>query len=118
MPRIPADRIKKVFIQIRVRKNQREEIREKARAMGTTVTDMILKSLDRITVKKLEAKPAPEIVALEQEKNRQLARIGNNLNQIAKKANTEGEIKTKEIDLAVSLVYSLEEKLISKVLNP
>lgn len=98
MPKIPQDKIKKVFVQIRVRADQKEKIKEKARAMNTTVTDMILKSLDRITVKRPQAKPDPEVVALEQERNRQLAKIGNNLNQIARAVNTyKTDIEASEI---------------------
>ena len=47
----------------------------------------------------------------------QIRKIGNNLNQISKKINTEGKIEKNEIDLALSLVFNLENLLLSKVLK-
>ncbi len=88
MPRIPAEKIKKAFLQIRVSADQRDQIKEKARAMNTTVTDLILKSIDRVRPVRPQAKSAPEVIALEQARIRELAKIGNNLNQIARWCNT------------------------------
>ena len=114
MPKKPEGKIKKKFLQIRVTDEQRDQIKEKARAMETTVTDLILESLDRTKIRRPQGKPAPEIVALEQKKIYEIAKIGNNLNQLARWCNTH-----KSGVEAVEIIESLTgiEREIKAVLN-
>ena len=113
MPKKPEGKIKKKFLQIRVTDEQRDQIKEKARAMETTVTDLILESLDRTKIRRPQGKPAPELVALEQKKIYEIAKIGNNLNQLARWANTykDGADAVQVIQTLVSIEHELKAVL-------
>lgn len=73
---------KSVFIQIRATPKEKEAIKKMAEDAGTSVTELILQSSKRV-------RPwSPRDKKLEKEKIRELARIGTNLNQIARWCNT------------------------------
>lgn len=94
---------KRKFIQVRVSDDQKKEIQAKAKEAGLTVTDFMLQAAGRVT----PWTPANKKVA--QEKIRQVARIGNNLNQIARAVNTQGVINH-EIEL-LQCLQSIQEDL-------
>lgn len=113
MPKKSDGKIKTKFLQIRVSDDQREQIKEKARAMETTVTDLLLESLDRVKVRRPQGKPAPELVALKQRKIYELAKIGNNLNQIARWCNTQksGADAVQVIQHLVAIEHELKKAM-------
>ena len=71
-----------VWVKIRASEAERAEWHAKARSAGLTLSDLVRRSVGRVhawTVAHAE---------VERERTRELARIGNNLNQIARWANT------------------------------
>ena len=71
-----------VWVKIRAREAERAEWHAKARSAGLTLSDLVRRSVGRArtwTVAHAE---------VERERTRELARIGANLNQIARWANT------------------------------
>ena len=77
---------RKVWVKIRASEAERAEWHAKARAVGLLLSDLVRRSVGRVrtwTVAHAE---------LERERTRELARIGSNLNQIARWANTHKEI--------------------------
>ncbi len=69
-------------IAIRLTNSEKEEWQEKANQTGKSISELL-----RLAMNRTRTWTAGDR-SLIQEKNRQLARIGNNLNQIAKWANT------------------------------
>lgn len=74
---MPEHKKKNSFIQVRVTPERKAAIRAKAREAGLSVTDLIDQALDRTRVW------SPENKQVARERLVQLARIGNNLNQLA-----------------------------------
>ena len=73
-----------VWVKIRASEAERAEWHAKARSAGLTLSDLLRRSVGRVrtwTVAHAD---------VERERTRELARIGNNLNQIARWANTHG----------------------------
>ena len=71
-----------VWVKIRTGEAERAEWHAKARSAGLTLSDLVRRSVGRVrtwTVAHAE---------VERERTRELARLGNNLNQIARWANT------------------------------
>ena len=76
---------RKVWVKIRASEAERSEWHAKARAVGLSLSDLVRRSVGRVrtwTVAHAE---------LERERTRELARIGSNLNQIARWANIHKE---------------------------
>ncbi|MCY4399682.1 MAG: MobC family plasmid mobilization relaxosome protein [Gemmatimonadetes bacterium] len=74
-----------VWVKVRATEAERAEWHAKAHAAGLTLSDLVRRSIGRIrtwTVAHAE---------VERERTRELARLGNNLNQIARWANTHKE---------------------------
>ena len=72
---------REVWVKIRASEAERAEWHAKARSVGLSLSDLVRRSVDRVrtwTVAHAE---------LERERTRELARIGSNLNQIARWAN-------------------------------
>ena len=72
---------REVWVKIRASKAERTEWHAKARSVGLSLSDLVRRSVGRVrtwTVAHAE---------LERERTRELARIGSNLNQIARWAN-------------------------------
>ena len=90
------------WIKIRVTQAEKESISAKAASQGQTVTDFIRqRALDY----RLRQTP------LEKERIRQLARIGTNLNQLARWANThKGSAETVDVlTVLISIERALQE---------
>ena len=71
-----------MWVKIRASEAERAEWHAKARSAGLTLSDLVRRSVGRVrtwTVAHAE---------VERERTRELARLGNNLNQIARWANT------------------------------
>ena len=71
-----------VWVKVRASEAERAEWHAKARAAGLTLSDLVRRSIGRVrtwTVAHAD---------VERERTRELARLGNNLNQIARWANT------------------------------
>ena len=81
-----------VWVKVRASGAERAEWHAKARAAGLTLSDLVRRSVGRTrtwTVAHAE---------VERERTRQVARVGNNLNQIARWANTHrGAIEAVEV---------------------
>ena len=81
-----------MWVKIRASEAERAEWHAKARSAGLTLSDLVRRSVSRVrtwTVAHAE---------VERERTRELARIGNNLNQIARWANThKGAIEAVEV---------------------
>ena len=81
-----------VWVKVRASGRERAEWHAKARSAGLTLSDLVRRAVGRArtwTVAHAE---------VERERTRQLARIGNNLNQIARWANThKGAIEAVEV---------------------
>ena len=71
-----------VWVKIRASEAERAEWHAKARSAGLTLSDLVRRSVGRVRTWTV---PHAE---MERERTRELARIGNNLNQIARWANT------------------------------
>lgn len=74
--------VKEAIIKVRVTETEREAWKEKAKSAGLSVSDLLRQSVGR--VKTWTAKDR----SIERDRIRELAKIGNNLNQIARWANT------------------------------
>lgn len=70
------------FLTVRLTAEEREGWKTKAEVAGVTVSELVRQAMSRT---RTWTAPAAEI---ERERTRQVARIGNNLNQIARWANT------------------------------
>ena len=81
-----------VWVKVRASEAERAEWHAKPRSAGLTLSDLVRRSIGRArtwTVAHAE---------VERERTRELARIGNNLNQIARWANThKGAIEAVEV---------------------
>ena len=81
-----------VWVKIRSSEAERAEWHAKARSAGLTLSDLMRRSVGRVR---------PWSVAhadVERERTQQVARIGNNLNQIARWANThKGAVEAVEV---------------------
>ena len=76
---------REVWVKVRASKAERAEWHAKARSAGLSLSDLVRQSIGRVrtwTVAHAE---------LERERTRELARLGSNLNQIARWANTHKE---------------------------
>jgi len=74
-----------VWVKVRATEAERAEWHAKARSAGLTLSDLVRRSIGRVrtwTVAHAE---------VERERTRELARLGNNLNQIARWANIHKE---------------------------
>lgn len=70
------------WVKVRIDETEREYWHEKAKASGRTLSDLIREALERVR------RWSPVDKESERVRLRELARIGSNLNQIAKWANT------------------------------
>ena len=88
---------REVWVKIRASEAKRAEWHAKARAVGLSLSDLVRRSIGRVrtwTVAHAE---------LERERTRELARIGSNLNQIARWANTHKE-NAEAVEIVAHLV--------------
>jgi len=91
-------------VKIRVSKEEHKDWQNKSDSSGESISSLIRQSMKRI--KTWTAKDR----TVEQERNRQFARIGNNLNQIAKWANTHKEAA--DAIQVIAHLRAIEEHLI------
>ena len=81
-----------VWVKVRASDAERAEWHAKARSAGLTLSDLVRRSLGRVRTWTV---PHAEV---ERERTRQVARIGNNVNQIARWANThKGAVEAVEV---------------------
>ncbi len=81
-----------VWVKVRASEAERAEWHAKARSAGLTLSDLVRRSLDRARTWTV---PHAEV---ERERTREAARIGNNLNQVARWANThKGAVEAVEV---------------------
>ena len=71
-----------VWVKVRASDSERAEWHAKARSAGLTLSDLVRRSLGRVRTWTV---PHAEV---ERERTREVARLGNNVNQIARWANT------------------------------
>ena len=97
-----------VWVKVRASEPERAEWHAKARSAGLTLSDLVRRSVARArtwTVAHAE---------VERERTRELARIGNNLNQIARWANThKGAIEAVEV---IGHLIAIERALAAQTL--
>ncbi len=74
-----------VWVKVRASEAERAEWHAKARSAGLTLSDLVRRAVDRTRTWTV---PHAEV---ERERTQQVARVGNNLNQIARWANTHKE---------------------------
>ena len=74
-----------MWVKIRASEAERAEWHAKARSAGLTLSDLVRRSVGRTRTW------TAAHVEVERERTRQVARVGNNLNQIARWANTHKE---------------------------
>ena len=94
---------REVWVKIRASKAERAEWHAKARSVGLSLSDLVRRSVGRVrtwTVAHAE---------LERERTRELARIGSNLNQIARWANIHKE--DAEVVEVVAHLVAIEREL-------
>ena len=98
-----------VWVKIRASEAERAEWHGKARSAGLTLSDLVRRSVGRVrtwTVAHAE---------VERERTRELARLGNNLNQIARWANThKGAIEAVEV---IGHLIAIERALAAQTLT-
>ena len=81
-----------VWVKVRASDAERAEWHAKARSAGLTLSDLVRRSLGRVHTWTV---PHADV---ERERTREVARIGNNLNQIARWANThKGAVEAVEV---------------------
>ena len=94
---------REVWVKIRASEAERAEWHGKARSIGLSLSDLVRRSVGRVrtwTVAHTE---------LERERSRELARIGSNLNQIARWANIHKE--NAEVVEVVAHLVAIERAL-------
>ncbi len=74
-----------VWVKVRASEAERAEWHAKARSAGLTLSDLVRRSIGRARIWTVAH------AEVERERTRELARLGNNLNQIARWANTHKE---------------------------
>ena len=98
-----------MWVKIRASEAERAEWHAKARSAGLTLADLVRRSVGRVrtwTVAHAE---------VERERARELARLGNNLNQIARWANThKGAIEAVEV---IGHLIAIERALATQTLT-
>jgi len=105
-----SDEKKTKWIKVRVTESERTEIDAKANACGISMADLIRQSLCRVKTWTI-----PNL-AIERERIREIRRIGQNLNQIARFCNLhKSDADTVQI---LSALVSIEKKLDSFSLPP
>lgn len=87
---------RQVFIKVRVTQGEQTAWQAKAEAAGLSLSELIRRAIVQVRIW------APVNIEIERERTRELARIGNNLNQIARWANT-----YKEAAEAVEIIVGL-----------
>ena len=97
-------RTRNIHVGTRLSKAEYEKLKDLENRTGLGST-RLLRTL--ITGAELKAKPTPEL----RELIRSVERIGNNLNQIAHRANAAGFLKKSEWDGAAALIASLREEI-------
>ena len=90
--------IRNKFVHLKCTLAEREDMKEKAEAAGTYLSTLIRESLNRVNTWTITDRNAAY------EFSKQLSRIGSNLNQIARWANTE-----KDAVSAISVISALSE---------
>ena len=81
-----------MWVKIRASEAERAEWPAKARSAGLTLSDLVRRSLGRVRTWTV---PHAEV---ERERTREVARVGNNVNQIARWANThKGAVEAVEV---------------------
>lgn len=89
------------WVKIRMSEDARADIRRRADAAGMTVSDLIRESLDQPAQRRRQTRHVtadPELI-------RAVARVGNNLNQIARAVNAGADIQL------ISHLISIEQQL-------
>lgn len=89
------------WVKIRMSEDARADIRRRADAAGMTVSDLIRESLDQPAQRRRQTRHItadPELI-------RAVARVGNNLNQIARAVNVGADIQL------ISHLISIEQQL-------
>lgn len=81
-------KVKTKFLQIRIDPDLKELWKKNADDLGVSVTDLLVQAMDLVKPWRPQARPNPEDRDIERAKIRELARIGNNLNQISRWCNT------------------------------
>ena len=97
------DARRKIWVKIRASEAERSEWHAKAHSVGLSLSDLVRRSVGRVrtwTVAHAE---------LERERTRELARIGSNLNQIARWANIHKE--DAEVVEVVAHLVAIEREL-------
>lgn len=109
----PEAKKRSIWLKLRVTDDERGRWTEIAKNKGVTVSDLVRSSLDGLRLRKRREAPkvAPELL-------RELARIGNNLNQVAHAANCHHQplastallIRLIEIDRELAAIRSAHER--------
>lgn len=85
-------KVRTKFLQIRVSPDEKKEIKDKAGSAGLSLTDFMLEATARTRTWTIQDR------AIQEEKIRQIARIGNNLNQVARIINQQ-KVVHQELEL-------------------
>ena len=88
--------VKSKIVTCRFSESEYKDLKNKADSAGMSVSKLVRKSVLKIRAW------TPTHTAVEKEKIRQIAKIGNNLNQIARAVNQQGIVNS-EIDLLLCL---------------
>ena len=94
-----------VWVKIRASEAERAEWHAKARSAGLTLSDLVRRSVGRVRTWTV---PHAEV---ERERTRELARIGSNLNQLARWANTHASAA--EAVAVIANLVSFERSLLA-----
>ena len=97
-------RSRNIYVGTRLNEAEYKKLKELENSTGLGSTTLLRKL---ITGAELKAKPTPEL----RELIRSIDRIGNNLNQIAHRANAAGFLKKSEWDSAAALLKNLREEI-------
>jgi len=105
-----SDEKRTKWIKVRVSETERAEVEAKAKLAGVSVADLIRNSLDKVKTWTMEN------IEIERERIRQISRIGQNLNQIARFCN-QHKSNADTVQILTALI-AIEKKLNSLSLPP
>lgn len=91
-------------IQLRVTPDEKETLRGRAQSLNMSLSEFMVKTC-------LDGKLSLPPSQINQEFVRQLARIGNNINQLTRHANTHGKMDNIALWAAVGMLNELRDKI-------
>jgi len=98
---------RKKFIKVRVTEEEADRWKNKAAAAGLSVSDLIRQRLDEIQIECHQRKSKKVVHLADPDLIREIAKIGNNLNQVARYIHSVSKLEV----VAIKALISIEREL-------